>query len=164
MQDKEEAVEAPSTTTSLQCHQVSSVKQCNTGPDTSKREGNIDSEAEVKYQTNGSGPEELPTNVWRWDLHHTHTELIPDYSFTLLFSELRRNNECMFASFWSGVMRLLTGNYFLVFILILFTFPLQSCLLSKSFEIKLVYFTVYSYSMSCFAESFKPLIHKSLFT
>ena len=98
------------------------------------------------------------------DLHHTHTELIPDYSFTLLFSELRRNNECMFASFWSGVMRLLTGNYFLVFILILFTFPLQSCLLSKSFEIKLIYFTVYSYSMSCFAESFKPFIHKSLST
>ena len=70
----------------------------------------------------------------------------------------------MFASFWSGVMRLLTGNYFLVFILILFTFPLQSCLLSKSFEIKLIYFTVYSYSMSCFAESFKPLFHKSLST
>ena len=69
----------------------------------------------------------------------------------------------MFASFWSGVMRLLIGNYFLVFILILFTFPLQSCLLSKSFEIKLIYFTVYSNSMSCFAESFKPFIHKSLF-
>ena len=90
--------------------------------------------------------------------------LNPDYFSTWLFSDIRRNNECMFASFWSGVMRLLTGNYFLVFILILFTFPLQSCLLSKSFEIKLIYFTVYSNSMSCFAESFKPFIHKSLFT
>ena len=100
LQDKEEAVEAPSTTTSLQCHHVSSVKRCNIGTDTSKREGNIDSEAEVKYQTNGSGPEEFPTNVWRWDLHHTHTELIPDYSFTLLFSELRRNimNVCLLHS------------------------------------------------------------------
>ena len=33
------------------------------------------------------------------DLHHTHTELIPDYSFTLLFSELRRNNECIYVCF-----------------------------------------------------------------